>query len=59
MQSHLAQTKGTMRRRKYIRKKPVRRDEKDLSWMEILVRRSNDPKWNKPDRHSKDSNDKS
>lgn len=48
-----------MRRRKYIRKKPVRRDEKDLSWMEILVRRSNDPKWNKPDRHSKDSNDKS
>ena len=55
----MAQTKGTMRRRKYIRKKPVRRDEKDLSWMEILVQRSNDPKWNKPDRHRKDSNDKS
>tara|TARA_B100001939_G_C16611140_1_gene475150 strand:+ start:366 stop:515 length:150 start_codon:yes stop_codon:yes gene_type:complete len=46
-----------MRKRKYIRKKPVHRDEKDLSWMEILVQRSSDPKWNKPDRPRKYNKD--
>lgn len=55
--------KGKMIRKKYTKKKHEVRDEKDLNWMEVLVQRSSDPKWNKPDRkrpyRRKDSDDKS